>query len=352
MSPDWGKLLDIVLSEFPVDVSSTEPVEVDGLGEHSTVYRVDARRSPLLPEDAGIDGLYIIDSSSGMEIACHPHIVGGALEALSLDCAVDFIRAARAVEVLEEEGLALLQILRGSSGYMLEKVLPERVPTVSIRTEYVKVGYRQHGESERIEVTYRNYSKFDQEGGEVTTLLIPDTLATGRSAEAALNDVLRSGVVLERVVTYGFTAVPALLRLGGICSERGIELHGFSICDVSQLASNNYDMPVYGPDEGLYGSTGELRHMGSIIDAETLGRFLPRYVAGLDQPGDWSERQDQLFNGQGNESGDIAGHLRKSIGLIESLRTINSGRPWYDDVQDGVALRELDRLREALTDYS
>ncbi|MCW3992662.1 MAG: hypothetical protein NWE79_08120, partial [Candidatus Bathyarchaeota archaeon] len=279
------------------------------------------------------------------------HIVGEALEALSLDCAMDFIRAAKAVEVLEE-GLALLQILRGSSGYMLERVLPERVPIVSIRTEYVKVGYRQHGESERIDVTYRDYSRFAQEGGEVTTLLIPDTLATGRSAEAALNDVLGSGVDLERVVTYGFTAVPALLRLGDICSERGIELHGFSICDVSQLASNNYDMPVYGPDEGLFGSTGELRLMGSIIDVETLGRFLPRYVAGLDQPGDWSERQDQLFNGQGNESGDIAGHLRKSMGLIESLRTINSGQPWYGDVQDGVALRELDRLRETLADYS
>lgn len=352
MSPGWGELFDVVLREFPVDVSHTEPVDVDGLGGHSKVYRVDASSSPLLPENAGIDGLYIIDSKSGMEIACHPHIVGGALEELSLDCAVDFIKAAKAVGVLELEGLALLQILRGSLGYMLERVLPKRVPTVSIRTEYVKVGYRQHGESERVDVTHRDYSRLVREGGDTTSLLIPDTLATGRSAEAALRDVLESEVGLERVVTYGFTAIPALIRLGGICYGRGIELYGFSICDVSQLASNNYDMPVYGPDEGLYGTTGELRQLGSIIDAETLGRFLPRYVAGLDQPGDWSERQDQLFNGQGNESGDIAGHLRKSIGLIESLRNINSGRPWYDDVQDGAALRELEKLREKLDHYS
>jgi hypothetical protein len=154
------------------------------------------------------------------------------------------------------------------------------------------------------------------------------------------------------VVLYGFTAIPALERLGLLCAGWGVELVSFSICDITQLASNHYDMPVYGLDESLWKSTGELRRLGSIIDMETLRRFMPHYVAGLDQPGDWSERHLDLFDGAGVVPGDVAGHLRKSIGLVESLVGLNSGQPWYDGWHGEIAEAELGLLREALRGYS
>jgi len=101
----------------------------------------------------------------------------------------------------------------------------------------------------------------------------------------------------------------------------------------------------------LFVSAGETRCLGSIVDVQTLRAFLPIYVAGLDQPGDWSERQRSLFDGFSSETGDIVGHLRKSVGLVESLREINSRQPWYDDFHDGIALVELGRLREAVREY-
>ena len=222
---------------------------------------------------------------------------------------------------------------------------------ISVRTEYSEDGYRAHSDdSRRVSVTYSDLDPRSFTGS--STIIIPDTFATGRSAEAALIHLFGKGVVPDRVVLYGFIAIPALERLGLLCAGWGVNLVSFSICDVTQLASNHYDMPVYGLDESLWESRGELRLLGSIVDMETLGRLIPRYVAGLDQPGDWSERHLDLFDGDGVVSGDITGHLQKSIGLVESLVGLNSGQPWYDGWHEEIAEAELRRLREALSGFS
>ncbi len=267
------------------------------------------------------------------------------------DCAVDFRAALGGLGLIADGGYAILNILRGSSGYMVSGVFPSDIPIVSVRTEYSEDGYRAHSDdSRRVRVTYSN---LDPRGPDASsTLIIPDTFATGRSAEAALTHLLGEGVEPERVVLYGFTAIPALERLGLLCAGWGVELVSFSICDVTQLASNHYDMPVYGLDESLWESSGEIRRLGSIVDEETLRRFMPRYVAGLDQPGDWSERHLDLYDGAGVVSGDVVGHLRKSIGLVESLVGLNSGQSWYDGLHGGIAEAELGLLRETLRGYS
>jgi len=340
--------LEAILDEFPVDVSSTEVVDVPGL-EGARLYEVDLG-SGLMPGDMGVDACYILDSEAGMRVACHPHLVGAALAELCLDCAMDFRAALEELGLIVDGSYAILNILRGSSGYRVSGAFPSDTPVVSVRTEYSEDGYRSHSDdSRRVRVTYS-----DLVHGSVnpSTLIIPDTFATGRSAEAALTHLLGEGFEPERVVLYGFTAIPALERLGLLCTGWGIELVSFSICDVTQLASNHYDMPVFGLDESLWESSGELRRLGSIIDTETLRKFMPRYVAGLDQPGDWSERHLGLFDGAGVVSGDVAGHLRKSIGLVESLVGLNSGQPWYDGLHGGIAEAELGLLRETLRGYS
>ena len=344
---DLDALLATVLSEFPVDVSSAKSLD---LGEDAgfEVYRVDTDKSPLVPQGALHGALYIIDSPPGREIACHPSIVGEALEGLCLECSTGFSAALVGLGLFNREGTAVMHILRGAAGYRVVDALPVRVPVVSIRTEYKGDGYRAHSDDSRsLTVTYRDYP-VDLDIRDVKDLIIPDTYATGRSAEAALLELFEVGLDPRRIVLYGFIAIPALARIGRICEEKGIEMHSFAICDVTQLADNHYDMPLYGLDESLYASTGEIRKMGSIVAEETLAGMLPKYVAGMDQPGDWSERHLSLFNGKGNEAGDIRGHLEKSVGLIESLRALNSEQPWYDEGHDAIASAEKQRLQKAL----
>ena len=117
---------------------------------------------------------------------------------------------------------------------------------------------------------------------------------------------------------------------------------------MTQLSDNLYDMPLYGLDDSLHASTGGTRKLGNIVAKETLMGMFPKYVAGMDQPGDWSERHLTLFNGKGNEAGDIRGHLKKSLGLVESLKALNSGQPWYNERHDAIASAERQRLQAVL----
>ena len=122
----------------------------------------------------------------------------------------------------------------------------------------------------------------------------------------------------------------------------------FAICDITQLYSNNYDMPLYGLDEHLYQETGETNPLGSIVSHETLRDMLPYFIPGMDQPGDWSERHNSLYNGYGEESGNIKGHLTKSMNLIQSLVELNKKQPWYNDDIQRITDKELGALREVV----
>jgi len=90
-------------------------------------------------------------------------------------------------------------------------------------------------------------------------------------------------------------------------------------------------MTLFGPDEYLHTTKGKINKLGSIVGEETLHEMVENYIPGLDQPGDWSERQTKLFNGYGQEDGNIKGHLSKSIKFIEELDKINRTQEWYND---------------------
>jgi uracil phosphoribosyltransferase len=337
----FGDASNIILREFQIDTESPTRVHVEGLREGVKLYRVEG--SNLFPHGVYTGTNYIIDTPAGGLIACHPHIVGDELKSLCLEAARGFVEAAEQVCSLSLKDATLMHILRAGAGYMVAEAVPCGVPVINIRTEYVEDGYRDHSDDPRsLKVSYKSIP----DGlGRVETLIIPDTYATGRSAEAALLDAFISGLTPERVVIYGFIAVPALVRLGTLCKRHNVSLVSFAICDVTQLAHNNYDMAIYGLDESYHGVTGEDRRLGSIIAPETLGRLTPFYVPGLDQPGDWSERQTRLFNGVTAEAGNIVGHLEKSMALIERLRAMSAGQPWYGEAQEEAAQRELEALR-------
>jgi hypothetical protein len=228
-------------------------------------------------------------------------------------------------------------------GYRVNKAFPS-LPVINIRTQYSEDGYRAHSDdSRKIEVTYSDFhqTKFD-------SLIVPDTYATGRSIEAALQHMFSNGLSSEKVIIYGFIAAPAIERVYSLVEEYGATLYVFAICDISQLFANNYDMPLYGLDEHLYKQDGSIKHLGSIVSLETLRDMILHYVPGMDQPGDWSERHNDLFNGFNNERGDIRGHLQKSIKLIQSLDELNHQQSWYITYIHDLAQKEIENCRRLL----
>jgi hypothetical protein len=161
-----------------------------------------------------------------------------------------------------------------------------------------------------------------------------------------------NGFQADTIVIYGFIAITGMKRVYNYLAKHGIELFTFAICDLTQLYSNNYDMPLYGLDENHYKTHKKLSHLGSIVSLETLRDMIGSYIPGMDQPGDWSERQSNLFNGTGNESGDIKGHLKKSIEFIKSLDMLNSTQPWYNEEIKKLTQLELEQLHKTISNQN
>jgi len=332
--------LETILRSFPLDIGSTKRLYLREPAQDTRLYEVDVTKSPIL--DSIEARVYLIDTPSGRRIACHPHLVADELSDLCLEAATELVLSLKELELMSDNS-GILHILRGGLGYRVDKVLSQ-LPVINIRTQYRKDGYRAHSDDSRmIEVTYSDYhqTNFD-------SLIIPDTYATGRSVEAALQHMFDLGLSVENVIIYGFVAAPGVERVYNLLAEHGVRMYVFAICDVSQLYANNYDMPLYGLDEHLYNQEGVIKPLGSIVALETLRDMIPHYVPGMDQPGDWSERHTHLFNGYNNESGDIQGHLRKSIELMESLDELNNKQPWYtDDIHD-LTQKEIENCRKVL----
>ena len=328
---------------FPLDTGSTALQKLSTLSSSTRLYRVDTASSILIGEELG--DCYIIDTPEGQRIASQPHVVGPELDVLSLQATHEFKAALNELDLITDS-TGILHILRGSAGYMVHEVLPG-LPLVRVRTEYRDDGYRAHSDdSRRIEVTYSDYN-----GGELGTLIVPDTYATGRSVEAALRYIAERGGKPRTIIIYGFIAIPSIRRLNALCKAMGTRLNTFAICDITQLATNNYDMTLYGIDEHHHSATGELSLLGSIVGEETLGEMAENFIPGLDQPGDWSERQAKLFDGYREEPGDIRGHLSKSIAFIESLNRVNSEQDWYNDTIKQLTRTELESLRSTISRY-
>jgi len=328
---------------FPLDTESATLQSLSSLSPSTRFYTVDTASSSLIGQDLG--ECYIIDTPEGQKIASHPHLVGTDLAFQSLRATYEFKAA------LTELGLVtgctgILHILRGSAGYMVHNALPQ-LPVLSVRTEYRDDGYRAHSDDSRhIEVTYSDYH-----GRDLDTLIIPDTYATGRSVEAALQHMMSNGGKPRTIIIYGFIAIPSMRRLSALCRSMGACLITFAICDITQLAANNYDMTLFGIDEHHHSETGELNILGSIVGEETLREMSENFIPGLDQPGDWSERQTKLYNGYHEEPGDIKGHLSKSIAFIESLDRVNREQGWYNNTIKRLTGVELESLHSTISRY-
>ena len=340
-----------IVKKYDIDVESTQRVQLSGLRPTTRIFEV---TKPGLTDD--LLKLYILDTPEARRIACYQWIVGRELLSQSHTCAREAAKVILRLSLLGKLGPSSgihLHVLRASPGYMLHKAMAtlfgKKLREAYVRPEYVDYSYRDHTSSERpLRVTYRDFGPLPSKRDFV--VIKPDTEATGRTGQVALEEMAKECEKAEssirELVLYGFIADEALERLKEVSKTLNIRrIIALALENVPRLANNKYDMTAYGPDEGLWSLEGRVENLGSIMDATTLLEFIPEFVPGLDQPGDFSERQQKLFDGQEWARGDMSGHLKKTISVIESIRSIpDCLEPW----QDNIARRELERLNAKL----
>jgi hypothetical protein len=337
--------VDRIVDEHNIDIDSTNLIKVSNLKDSTKVFRVN--RSDLIEE------LYIIDTAHGKNIACHPHIVGEALKRQAFGVALEAVKTMRqltAISTANQDSVVFEHVLRGAPGYELHSAFKELnfgevLRNVWIRLKYEKPSYRSHNEESAagLNIVYEDFEALPKQKDVV--LLKPDTEATGKTGQKAIERTLKKCEEVEstikEIILYGFISIPALKTISETVKPHGIKLVAFSIGNITELAHNRYDMTMYGIDESLWRTSGEIKRLGSIVDRKTLERFLPEFIPGSDQPGDWSERQTSVYvTKEKKETIRLDLHINNSIKLIESLRRISSFAPW----QERIAEKELNHL--------
>jgi hypothetical protein len=348
MKEPTRKTIDRTIQEYKIDIDSTKLVKTRKakVGKNTKIYRVSRIEPPT----------FIFDTPMAREIACYPHLVGESLEQRSRKAAAEALPAILELSSVErkrrDSEIVFEQILRAAPGYKLQdaapKVLGSSYRTVYLRPRYTHRSYRDHdGTVQReIEIVHQEFSEFPK--GKKIVLVMQDTVASGRSGEVSINATLKhcqeTGCKIEKWILYGFISEYGLEVLHRIAKQNDIAMVAFAMGNLTALSSNNYDMPLYGVDEAHWQKAHTLRKIGSIIDRTSLKEYIPYFVPGSDQPGDWSARQRNLFNGISHEPGDIVGHLNNSIRLIKSLCEIGGFEPW----QLQIAEKELNLLQKTL----
>ncbi|MEM0257973.1 MAG: hypothetical protein QXI76_03495 [Thermofilum sp.] len=292
---------------------------------------------------------FLLDTDSGLRIASQPELVGSELEEEALRAAL--AAAGLIARRASAKRVVFLHVLRASRGYRLHEALSRggfQLHEVFVRVAYPGSGAGVHDSGTASVLLARAGSLPKGEG----VLVVSDTVATGKTLQAALSFLLElaefKGLKLVEAHIYGFISEAGLRRVAEYLESQGVEKVSFyAVQDLTALSSNNYDMPLYGPDLPSH-EAGELRTLGGVASEETLARMLPRYFPGMDQPGDWSERQCVLYNGESYERGRIRDHLERSLKALERLREASRAYPWYGDWLDRVYEERRRALLEAL----
>ncbi|MGY0287254.1 MAG: hypothetical protein ACUX7D_00600 [Candidatus Methanodesulfokora washburnensis] len=265
------------------------------------------------PEMKDFLKVYIFYSEPAFEVAAHPHIVLDEFHNMMRRSAEEI--APFIVSRVEGDPV-LVHVLRAGPGYHLHDALSEALDLreVFIRTQYVLNTYMDHRAVREIKVTYQDFSQLRR--GDITVIK-PDTEATGGTGEKVLERIKIESEIrdcdLRKLILYGYISKEGLLRIARKASSIGFEeVMAIALIDIPHLSSNMYDMPAFGPDLSLWREKKEIRFLGSITDVEIFKKLLMEYVPGVDQPGDFSERQKLLYDGYSWRRGEVEFHLRKS----------------------------------------
>jgi len=334
-----------IIDEYGIDVKSTSKVYVKGLKHSTNIFKV--HRPDLTGK------LFIIDTPQGRKIACHPHIVGEPLKIITCKAALEAGKAISELARLSKVDIDCIvfeNVLRAAPGYELYAAFQTIVNrntlrNVWIRPHYNHSSYRCHDEetSMSLNIVYEDFDELPH--NKEIIVLKPDTEATGKTGQISIERLVEKcrdiGSSIRTLILYGFISAPSLKLIGETAKKHDIELMAFAIGNITNLAFNGYDMTLYGVDESYWKATGKIRKLGSMVDIETLKRFLAEFTPGSDQPGDWSNRQTTIYvTKKRSEKGEIETHLQNSIKLIKSLLKISDLKTW----QQKIAEKELGLL--------
>ena len=329
--------IDNIIDEFSINTD----VEQIAVKADAELYRIKGKEYCC----------FIIDSPEAMQIACRPSLVGDEMEKLS------GALAAKAVPAILEAGaiknpIIFEHILRASVGYHLhDSLINERkIFQAWIRTQYTYPSYKDHNEPEKTIVsTFEDFSALDFCPQGAADLVVQDTIASGKTLEFSLGRIIseaeKRGIEIRNLVLYGFMSERGLDYIWNGIKKMGIELHAFAISDLTPLCSNNYDMPLYGPDEPLYSEKGIIKNIGGAISRQAFERYAGLFIPGLDQPGDFSARLSKLYNGKYFEDSEIPVHLKRSYDYIERIaKMLKKERPSLYSKTSGRIFKEKKAL--------
>uniref|UniRef100_A0A7J3X7X3 Uncharacterized protein n=1 Tax=Thermofilum pendens TaxID=2269 RepID=A0A7J3X7X3_THEPE len=297
--------------------------------------------------------VFTLDTDSGLRIAAEPELVGLRLEAEALQAAR---AASQAISRrLAFDSVIFLHVLRASRGYMLHKALWELgrgISEVFIRVAYPEASTGSHASRSPSVVLARA----EELPRGPASLVVAETVATGRSLVSALGFLLElaefKGARVGEVHVYGFLSEVGVRRVAEFLQREGVErVYFYAVQDLTALASNEYDMPLYGPDLPSHKS-GRRVTLGGVTAERTLERMLPHYFPGMDQPGDWSERQCELYNGESYERGRVREHLERSLRTLDELLEAAREHPWYGDWVERIYAKRRQALLQALQERS
>lgn len=292
---------------------------------------------------------YVIDSEEGRKVASDPSVCGTAFESLNL------AMARYATKFMKELGLldgkvVVQHVLRASLGYRIRDALYETGKEFSeiwTRPVYSYTSYRSHT-TDDLAITYDEPAMFHVD--DKLYLLKPDTEATGFTSLKVLDHFFNKckDCRVEAVVLYGFISRPAIERIKNYLGSKNVRTITIAIENITPLAENGYDMPLYGIDDQAYSSRGVKVKMASEVPLPALNSMLDTYYPGMDQPGDWSDRQVKLFDGTTWSRVDPLVHLNRSLKMLEKMRIINRPEEWYSELHEKIYNNLKSKLNEEI----
>ncbi|MEM5811325.1 MAG: hypothetical protein QXG91_01105 [Candidatus Aenigmatarchaeota archaeon] len=296
-----------------------------------------------------IENFFIIHNKSCLKMACYPSIVGKSLSFHAKIAAKEFLLSLKELK-LSNENFVLLNILRGCLGYELNTVF-KNSKKIYILPKYEKISFRNHV-GKTIKIKFKNFKEMEN-SKEKFSLIVADTIATGKTMIKCLRAISNFFERLEKVIFYGFMSLRGASIVKNFCDKFDLKSYFFTISNYSSLAFNNYDMILYGIDESYFNAKKVKRYLFGVCDIEVFKDMVKYYIPGLDQPGDFSSRQEILFDGRKfiDNRKFILKHCENNIRLIKTLYLLSCKEEWFSKVHESRMKGEIINLEKTKMHY-
>ncbi len=352
--------LNNLISEFNIQVDALKEVKISSLSASSHLFRLEPERltDPQYRKIHFPEDTFVISTPAIRDIACFPHLVGKILAERCQEAATVSIQVMKELWALSPSRLIIYDILRAAPGYRMAEGFQELgwlLPHIQIRPHYRVVSYRDHlGNSRIMEVLMEDFSALSS--SPEWTVIKPDTEASGNTSKIAIERLIieakKKRTKIKEIICLGFISVPAIGVLEELAEKYNFKLKILAWGNITALYQNNYDMPVYGLDESIWREHKKIRKLGSIIPLAVLKDYLPYYIPGADQPGDWSARQSKVSTGKGWEEGGIEKHLQNSFQFINNIYQLSQKQPWFYPWHKKIIDKELKQLIKEMKNRS